>query len=221
MPSTEFCSGCGRGAREGDRYCRGCGMLLDEAMAGEPIAEAEAYAAAGQLAQAVATIQRAIGTAESADLQIALCTLYLRRGGQGDARRALDRALALDANSAVAHAYIAGLDMHAGRVAEAQERLDHALSLAPDDLIVRIKRAEYWLRLGIFDNAKLELRQALQNGGGSAQNRAMAEMMFASIEKRSRGSFTRKTMTLPSLRPIKRLLRRTDTAAVTAAEVEG
>ena len=221
MPSTEFCSGCGRGARERDRYCRGCGMLLDEAMAGEPIAEAEAYAAAGQLAQAVATIQRAIGTAESADLQIALCTLYLRRGGQGDARRALDRALALDANSAVAHAYIAGLDMHAGRVAEAQERLDHALSLAPDDLIVRIKRAEYWLRLGIFDNAKLELRQALQNGGGSAQNRAMAEMMFASIEKRSRGSFTRKTMTLPSLRPIKRLLRRTDTAAVTAAEVEG
>ena len=167
MPSTEFCSGCGRGAREGDRYCRGCGMLLDEAMAGEPIAEAEAYAAAGQLAQAIATIQRAIGAGESADLQIALCTLYLRRGGQGDARRALDRALALDANSAVAHAYIAGLDMHAGRVAEAQQRLDHALSLAPDDLIVRIKRAEYWLRLGIFDNAKLELRRALQNGGGA------------------------------------------------------
>src|SRR5207249_10728034 len=110
-------------------------------MAREPNAEAEAYAAAGQRAQAIATIQRAIGTAESADLQIALCTLYLRRGGQGDARRALDRALALDANSAGAHAYIAGLYMHAGRVAGAQQRLAHALSLAPHALSRRIKRA--------------------------------------------------------------------------------
>ena len=219
MPD-QFCPSCGFGARSSDAFCRGCGFALsDDARAAGPIAEAELLVERGQLDEAIATLQRALGD-ETPDLHVALSTLYLRRGDGAGARRALDRALALDPRCAVAHAYVAGMDLHAGRVAEAQERLDHARDLAPDDLIVGIKRAEYWLRLGIFDNARAELRHALQNGGGSPQNRALAEAMFASIEKRSRGSFTRKTVALPSLGAARKLFRHGAARNAAPAEAE-
>lgn len=220
MPD-QYCPSCGSGARSSDAFCRACGRALsDDARAAGPIAEAEALVERGQLDEAIATLQRALSEAETPDLHVAVCTLYLRRGDAAGARRALERAISLDPGCAVAHAYIAGMDLHAGRVADAQDRLDYARDLAPDDLIVRIKRAEYWLRLGIFDNARAELRHALQNGGGSPQNRAIAEAMFASIEKRSRGSFTRKTVALPSLGAAKKLFRHGPARDAARAEAE-
>ncbi|MDP9237802.1 MAG: tetratricopeptide repeat protein [Chloroflexota bacterium] len=222
MP-LEFCGACGRQPKLLDRFCRGCGEALDAGTCGaDPIAEAESLAARGLLDEAIAAVQRAIGQRETPDLHIALSTLYLRRGGAAEARRALDRALALDPDCAVAHAYIGGMLFHAGRVAEAQERLDLAQTLAPDDLVVIIKRAEYWMRLGILDNARDELRRGLQTCGGAPQVRAMAEMMYASVEKKSRGSFVRKTMPLPSLKGIKHLFARhaEPVGATPRAEVE-
>lgn len=220
MPD-QFCPSCGFGARGTDAFCRGCGAALtDDARAAGPIAEAEALVERGQLDEAIAALQRALSAAETPELHVAVSTLYLRRGDGAGARRALDRALALDPACAVAHAYVAGMDLHAGRVADAQDRLDHARDLAPDDLIVRIKRAEFWLRLGIFDNARAELRPALQNCGGSPDNRAIAEAMFASIEKRSRGSFTRKTVALPTLAAAKKLFRHGPARNAAPAEVE-
>lgn len=204
----QYCPSCGSSARRSDTFCRGCGCARsDAARAAGPIAEAESLVERGKLDGAISTLQRALGEAETPESHVALCTLYLRRGDATRARHALDRAIILDPDCAVAHAYLAGMDLHAGRVADAEGRLDHARDLAPDDLIVRIKRAEYWLRLGIFDNARAELRHALQNCGGSPQNRAIAEAMFASVEKRSRGSFTRKTVALPSLGAAKNLFR--------------
>ncbi len=220
MPD-QFCPSCGSGSRGTDAFCRGCGAALtDDAHAAGSIAEAEALVERGQLDEAIAALQRALGAAETPELHVAISTLYLRRGDGAGARRALDRALALDPACAVAHAYVAGMDLHAGRVADAQDRLDYARDLAPDDLIVRIKRAEYWLRLGIFDNARAELRHGLQNCGGSPQNRAIAEAMFASIEKRSRGSFTRKTVALPTFAAAKKLFRHGPAGNAAQAEVE-
>ena len=220
MPDS-FCPACGRAARDNDRYCRGCGgVLTDGARALGAIDEAESLVARGLLDEAIATVQRAIGIGETAELQVALSTLYLRRGGQKEARRALDRALQIDSGCAVAHAYVGGMLIHAGQVHEAHVRLDLARDLAPDDLIVLIKRAEFWLRLGIFDNARQELRHGLQNGGGSPQVRAMAETMFAAIERKSRGSFTRKLVSLPSLGALKNVIKHTPKAGTSAAEVE-
>jgi len=213
----QFCPSCGFRGLPADSFCRSCGATLDDMAPDDPIAEAQTLAESGQLDRAIATVQRAVGLGDGPHLQVALCTLYLRCGRADEARRALDRAISMDPRCAIAHAYIAGMDLHAGRVARAQERLDHARDLAPNDLIVRIKRAEFWLRLGIFANAKAELRHGLQNGGGSRQNRAMAEAMFASVEKRSRGSFTRKMVALPSLAGVKNAFRR---HGVPAAEVE-
>jgi predicted Zn-dependent protease len=219
--ADQYCPACGFGARAADAFCRSCGSPLSEgARAAGPIAEAEALVERGQLDEAIATLQRALGDAETSDLHVALSTLYLRRGDAAGARRALDRAVALDPGCAVAHAYVAGMDLHAGRVAEAQERLDHARDLAPDDLIVRIKRAEYWLRLGIFDNARAELRHGLQNGGGSPRNRALAEALFESVEKRSRGSFTRRTVALPTFGAVKKLFRHGAARTSAPAEAE-
>ena len=56
-------------------------------------------------------------------------------------------------------------------------RLRRAVELDPKDLVVRIKRAELWLRLGIFDRAHDEMREGLLNGGGSPSARAAAEAL--------------------------------------------
>ncbi len=219
--SDAFCPSCGHQARTADRFCRACGdALTDDARAAGPIAEAEALCERGLLDEAIATIQRAIGMAETPELHVALATLYLRRGGSADARRALERAIDLDARCAVAHAYVGGLLMQSGHIDEARARLDLARDLAPDDLIVLMKRSEFWVRLGILDNARDELRRGLQNGAGSPQARHMAEVMFQAIEKRARNSFVRQTIALPSPRWFGRVFRRSNDAPVTPVEVE-
>ena len=216
-----YCASCGHNSRAEDRFCRACGApLTDDARADGPVAEAEALVSRGLLTDAIATIQRGLSEAETPELHVALSTLYLRRGDVTDARRALDRALAIDPNCAVAHAYIGGMLIHEGRVEEAQARLDLARDLAPDDLIVLMKRAEFWLRLGILDNARVELRHGLQDGGGSPQTRAMAETMYAAIEKRMRSSFVRKTVTFPSVRGLINLVRRPGSTPAATNEAE-
>jgi tetratricopeptide (TPR) repeat protein len=219
--STEYCPVCGHHGEPHDLFCRACGgALTDAARAAGPIAEAESLVSRGMLAEAIATVQRAIGQADARDLHVALATLYMRRGGAAEARRELDAALALDPENAVAHAYVGGMLLDKGLVAEAQERLDLAVRLAPNDLIILMKRAEYWLRLGIFSNARAEITRGLQDGGGAPHVRAMAEAMLAAIEKRSRNSFTRQMVSLPSLTGFKRMFGRSDQTAATPTEAE-
>lgn len=219
--SNAFCPSCGYQARVADRFCRACGdALTDNARSAGPIAEAEALCERGRLDEAIATVQRAIGLAETPDLHVALATLYLRRGGSADARRALDRAIALDARCAIAHAYLGGMLMQSGHIDEAQARLDLARDLAPNDLIVLMKRSEFWVRLGVLENAKDELRRGLRNGAGSPQTRHMAEVMFLAIEKRARNSFARQTIALPSPNWIGRVFKRSSSTPSAPAEVE-
>ncbi len=220
MP-TEFCPLCGHHGEPHDLFCRACGgALTDDARAGGAIVEAESLVTRGMLAEAIATIQRAIGQSETADLHVALATLYLRRGSAGGARREIEAALALDNNNAVAHAYMGGILLNAGEAEHARARLDLARDLAPNDLIVLMKRAEYWLRLGIFDNARHEIALGLQDGGGAPHVRAMAEMMLATIERRSKNSFSRQLVTLPRLGGIRRLVGRSQDEAEGSVEVE-
>lgn len=219
--STHYCPVCGHRGEPHDLFCRACGgALTDAARAVGPIAEAESLVSRGLLAEAIATVQRAIGQGGTSDLHVALATLYMRRGGAAEARRELNAALALDPNSAIAHAYVGGMLIDAGRIAEAQDRLDLALRLAPNDLIVLMKRAEYWLRLGILDNARAEIKLGLQDGGGAPHVRAMAEAMLAAIEKRSRNSFQRQAVALPDLGALKRMFRRSGPTAATPIEAE-
>ena len=216
-----FCPSCGNRGEPHDLFCRGCGGALSEAArASGPIAEAESLVERGLLAEAIATVQRALGAGATPDLYVALATLYLRRGGAADARRELEEALALDPECAVAHAYAGGMLLQAGDVAEAQGRLDRAYELAPDDLIVLMKRAEFWLRLGIFENARAELKHGLQDGGGAPHTRAMAEAMLLAIEKRSRNSFTRQIVALPDVGALKRMFRRSGRTAATPVEAK-
>lgn len=219
--ATRYCPACGYCGELHDLFCRGCGgALTDAARAAGPIAEAESLVSRGLLAEAIATIQRAIGRGGTSDLHVALATLYMRRGGAAEARQELDVALALEPNSAIAQAYVGGMLIDAGQIAEAQDRLDLALRLGPNDLIVLMKRAEYWLRLGILDNARAEIKHGLQDGGGAPHVRAMAETMLAAIEKRSRNSFQRQTVALPDLGALRRMFRRSGSTAATPVEAE-
>ena len=216
-----YCPTCGHGGEPHDLFCRACGGALTEAArASGPIAEAESLVERGLLAEAIVTVQRALGAGATPDLHVALATLYLRRGGGADARRALEEALALDPECAIAHAYAGGMLLHAGDVDGAQERLDHALDLAPRDLMVLVKRAEFWLRLGIFDKARAELTHGLQDGGGAPHVRAMAEAMLFAVDRRSRNSFTRQVVTLPDLGAVKRMFRRSGRTAATPVEAK-
>jgi Flp pilus assembly protein TadD len=193
----------------------------DKGMA-DPVAEAEALTARGLLPEAIATLQRAIGESPAAHLHVALATLYLRRGDGVQARRELERALAVDPGYGVAYAYLGGLAAHAGRVHEAEELLERARTLAPADVLVAIKRAEYWMLIGVYDNARDELRQAMRESGGSPGERELAQSMLAAIEQKRRGSFTRNTVAFPSIAAgiRARFVRKRRQAATTEPEVE-
>jgi tetratricopeptide (TPR) repeat protein len=220
MPD-EFCGACGRQGRPNDRFCRGCGeSLTGEVIAGDPIREAESLAVGGHLTEAVATVLREIGAHDSAALRVALATLYLRRCGAGDAARELDRAIELDPGCAVAHAYRGALLVRLGRVDEAEEALDLARDLAPDDLLVTMKRAEYFIVLGVLGRACDELRHGLSEGGGDPDLRETATRTLAEVEQRLRGSITRHPANLPRL-GLGRLFGRTHTdTALNTTKVE-
>ena len=184
MPD-EFCGACGRQGRPNDRFCRGCGgSLTDELVAGDPIFEAESLAQGGHLSEAIATVLRAIGAHESAALRVALATLYLRRGSVADAGRELDRAVELDPACAVAHAYRGALLVRIGRASDAEAALDLARELAPHDLLVCMKRAEYFIVLGVLGRACDELRHGLSEGGGDPDLRETAARTLAEVERR-------------------------------------
>lgn len=205
----DFCPACGFRRQSTDRFCRGCGdALTAEARASGPITEAETLVARGELDEALATIQRALGDVERADLLVAQATLYLRRGDVERAERSLERATVVDPVYAVAYAYQGGLLFNRGKVDESEALLDKAVDLDPKDLLVRVKRAEFWLRLGVLSRAEEELRIGLANGGGSPTARAAAETMYASIEKRKRTGVERKFVPLPMAGRLQKLFHR-------------
>ena len=161
--ADEFCAACGKRSRQADRFCRGCGEALTEAAASaDPIREAESFAARGLLGEAIAALQRGIGRADTAELRVALGALYARAGRLDDAGREFDHALVLDQSCAVAHAYVGALLLRRGRVAEAEDGARAgANGFAPDDLLVSLKRAEYFNALGILERARDELQHGL------------------------------------------------------------
>lgn len=208
MPD-EFCPCCGRHGRPNDRFCRGCGAALtDEASAAGPIEEAESLVARGLLSDAIAAVLRAIGAHETPELRVALATLYLRRGGIDEAARELHRAIALDPSCALAHAYLGALLVRSGRIAEAEAALDRARELAPNDLLVSMKRAEYLIVLGVLEGARDELRHGLEDGGGTPEMRLAAARLLSAVERRLSHSVMRHPVALPSFGAIGRLIRR-------------
>lgn len=220
--ADEFCGACGRHGRPDDRFCRGCGAALGDGPAEpDPITESASLADRGHLTDAIATVQRAITLGDSADLRVALATLCLRRGDIDAASRELERAVQLDASCAIAHAYAGALLVRRGRVAEAGEALDRALGLAPDDLVVAMKLAEYFAVLGVLERARDELRRGLEDGGGSPDARIVAARMLEETEKRLRGSVTRRPVDLPELGRVGRAVaRRRTESALNATRVE-
>ncbi|MDE3097045.1 MAG: hypothetical protein KGK07_13735 [Chloroflexota bacterium] len=199
MTESTFCPACGQRAPGPDRYCRRCGAAIADAATSGPIAEAEALAARGELTAAFAVLQRALAESDAADTHVALGTLELRRGDAAAMRRHLEQALAIDPGYALAYAYLGGLETDAGRIAAALDLLDRARALAPTDLLVALKRAELWTRLGVLDRAHDELRDALRNDGGAPEHRALAQSMLAAVDRKRQTSFVRRPVSLPTL----------------------
>jgi tetratricopeptide (TPR) repeat protein len=76
----------------------------------------------------------------------------------------------------------------------ADEYLDRALALAPQSLAVRLKRGEYYLRLGIYPLAQIELQEAIRLA--EPEQRRTASYAYALLlyaRQQGRSGFVRDT----------------------------
>lgn len=80
---------------------------------------------------------------------------------------------------------------HLGDVAGAQELLDQAVALGPQDFLAWSKRGELWFRLGCFPQAMADLRQALTVEAPTRASMQLAARMLEEAIKRQRGGFVR------------------------------
>src|SRR4051794_3716040 len=119
----------------------------------------------------------------------------LREGETGTAITAFAGAVAADPDHAIAHAYHALALAHTGRVPEAQEALERALTLAPDNFTVRLLGAQYFSRLGFYPTAVARLERALSNGAPDRDADAAAHALLHRSREKAKGNFVRVNQT--------------------------
>src|SRR5579871_3383554 len=92
----------------------------------------------------------------------AAAILYQEQEQYEETKRYLLQALALDPSYAPARAYLGIVLFHEHAVEEAHEELDQALLDMPTNLLVRIKYAEYYYRLGMYASSVELLEKGLR-----------------------------------------------------------
>ncbi|MBX6771383.1 MAG: hypothetical protein IRY83_06635 [Chloroflexi bacterium] len=100
---------------------------------------------------------------------------------EGDPRRAADMfaaAVACAPDDAVAHAYFALALVTIGEVAQADDVLDCALTLAPASFVVRLVAAQCAYRLGLYPAAAQRAEEALALGAPDADSDARARALL-------------------------------------------
>ncbi|WP_052887802.1 MULTISPECIES: tetratricopeptide repeat protein [Thermogemmatispora] len=92
----------------------------------------------------------------------AVAVASLEQNDSDQAIEALQKALAVDPTYAIARAYLGVEYLKRHRLNEAQQELDQALADAPHDLLVHIKYAEYYFRLGFYHRSVEMLEKGLK-----------------------------------------------------------
>lgn len=122
---------------------------------------------------------------------VLLGVVALRAGDVQESKAVLANAASLAPHDAVAHAYSALALVLAGDVAEARSALGRALELAPDRFIVHVIHAQYWYRLGCYDEAMRLARAAMAVGAPDQEQYAFAAALLREARERARGTFVR------------------------------
>ncbi len=126
--------------------------------------------------------------------QFARAVDLLRGGEYLDAERILQGIVSACPHHAEAWAYLGACLARRGMIDRAGEYLDRALDLAPQSLAVRLKRGEYFLRLGIYPLAQVELQEAIWLAGPEQRPTASyAHALLLYARQQARGGFIRDT----------------------------
>ncbi len=192
-----FCPECGRQCEKSAQFCQRCGARLEEMPRwAVPMLE-QGYTALqqGDLERALALLAEACSVApDDPRAHLGLAIAHLHRGDLNQAEAALRRTLDLDPAQAVAHAYLGALLVRHYQVADARVEMDLALKHGPGEFIVRLKRGEFFYRLGFFPDAVAELRTALALPAPSPESRLVAQELLMQARDRAKGSFTRQAV---------------------------
>src|SRR5207237_6419657 len=123
-----------------------------------------------------------------------LAHAYWLRDDLSAAEDWLRQVLVLAPEHAHAHALLGSVLLAQCKVEAARDELDLALHLAPDDVRVRVKRAEYFCQLGCHAESISELEQALRLPAPTANVRAYARDLLHEAQLKARHRTTRKPL---------------------------
>lgn len=121
-----------------------------------------------------------------------LALSYLDQRLRQEARRALEAALSRDPAYAPARAYLAIELLKDYDIDGAQEQLDQALQDDPTNLLVHIKYADYYYRLGFYHRSVDMLERGLQEPHGANEHLvAMAQQFLTQARQKSKNIILR------------------------------
>ena len=122
----------------------------------------------------------------------ALAQAYLEQGLGDETRHALEKALQIDSTYVAARAYLAIELLKNYNLDDAQEELDQALHDEPANLLVHIKYAEYYYRLGFYPRSVAMLEQGLKGPHGANEHIvAMARQFLTQARGKSQNLILR------------------------------
>ena len=131
-----------------------------------------------------------------------LAQAYLAQGLQEETRAALETALASDPTYAPARAYLGIELLKKYDIHGAQDALDQAVRDEPTNLLVHVKYAEYYYRLGFYHRSVDWLERGLKNPHGANEHVvAMARQLLTESRKKSKNLIFREP---PDPRPLLR-----------------
>jgi Tfp pilus assembly protein PilF len=147
----------------------------------------------GDTEAALRHFQRATEEApERPQAYFALAQAYLEQGADEQTRRSLEVALKADPTYAQARAFLGIELLKQYDVHGAEDALDQALKDEPTNLLVHIKYAEYYYRLGFYHRAVTMLEEGLHKPHGANEHIvALARKLLMQARQRTKNTIIR------------------------------
>jgi len=180
--STSFCGHCGETAQVGERFCVACGQALRR-----PAAESPPAGAASRVSGGPEELRHAIR--------------LLADGEPAAAASELEAICAAKPGFAVARAYLGIAYLRTTRVDDARVEVEEAVRLAPRSFICLTKHAEFLARLGFYDQAFVQLEEALKLEPPDTVSRIAALELANFCKDKSKGIYYRSSPSPLAFRP--------------------
>src|SRR5205807_4958357 len=107
---------------------------------------------------------RKVSTSDKLSAQLASANVAVQKGDFTSAGNSLQRAVTLDAKSALPHLALANLYIYQKKFAEAEQEFKSAVELAPVRSGARLRYAEFKIRNGAGDQVKNLLEDTVRQG---------------------------------------------------------